>query len=179
MKTSIQPTVERVKEGLAQSVVKGRAGAEAFAASLGEAGAAAGAACKSMEETTMESILELKETLSNAAKDLGQSAAAIAATLKTRAGEVWVDVQTDARRTVDGGVACATRHPYRAALIACGIGGLAGLLLSRRRPYGGLGVGVLVGLGMLARHMVAGNEGGSFANGAARFAKKVGGHVAP
>ena len=80
----------------------------------------------------MKTITELKDKLTDAAADLGTGAMGVAQNLQSHAKDAWDTVQDQTQRAVHESAAFARKHPVSTALVACGVGLLAGMLLKGR-----------------------------------------------
>lgn len=83
---------------------------------------------------TMETITELKDKFTDAAADLGAGAMSVAQNLQSHAKDAWGTVQDQTSNAMHESVEFARKHPATTALVACGVGLLAGLLLKGRAP---------------------------------------------
>ena len=118
----------------------------------------------------METINDLKDKLTDAAASLGDSATDVARNLQSQAKDAWDTVQDQTQHALRESAAFATRHAVPTALVACGIGLVAGLALNRRAPASltdshivkplyqsrGLLLGVLIACGTLFKRTFSG-----------------------
>ena len=82
----------------------------------------------------MEPMTDIKDKLTEAAANLGESASGVAEDLKSRAEDAWDSVQSGTHRAVRESSAYLRENPVPALIAAAGFGLLLGLLLSRREP---------------------------------------------
>ena len=107
----------------------------------------------------------LKDTLTDAATNLSESASGAAEDLQARAKDAWNSVQHGTNRAVREGSAYVRGNPVPTALAVFGFGLAVGLLLHRRQPASftercideplhrsrGILLGLLVALGAMLR----------------------------
>lgn len=110
----------------------------------------------------------LKDTLTDAASNLGERASSAADDLQARAKDAWNSVEEGSNRAVREGSAYVRGNPVPTALAMFGFGLAVGLLLHRRQPVSmtercideplhrsrGFLLGLLVGLGALLKRRV-------------------------
>ncbi len=86
----------------------------------------------------MNSINEIKDTLTDAASKLGADATEAAQNLQGHAKDAWCSARKETKRAVKLSTAYAHDHPLPIALVAAGLGLALGFFLHRRGLFCGL-----------------------------------------